>query len=152
MNFLIIKKENIHHQKTGFVALISVIIISFVLLSVATTLTFTGFFTRFDILDSEYKILGEDIALGCIESARLILSQDNDYTGDVSMPFDLVVSPNDFCKIINSETIVAHSEVNRTHTYYLVKLDDSLSKFPINNFTECIKIDLSNPNNPICQT
>lgn len=154
MNYPIIKKENNLLKNNGFIALISVVIISFVLLSVATTLTFTGFFTRFDILDSEFKKISENIADGCIESARLVLVQNPDIADsqpyDVSMPSSLIGSPNDFCKIIDKETIIAHSEVKNTQTYYLVKVDSSLPEFPIKKFIECANYTLSNPG--ICQS
>lgn len=153
MHYQFIKKINNYYKERGFIALISVVIISFVLLLVATSLTFTGFFTRFDLLDSEFKKRGEAIADACIESARLVLVQNPDIADfqpyDVSMPSDLIGSPNDFCKIVNYETVIAHSEVNNTQTYYLVKLNISDQEFPRKKFEECANYDLSDPY--ICQ-
>lgn len=147
---IIFNKKNNHLKNNGFIALISVIIISFVLLLVSTTLTLTGFSVRFDILNSEFKKVSENIADGCIESARLILAQNNDYTGDVYLPSDLINSSFYFCKIIDSETIIAHSKFNDAETYFLVKLDNSQPEFPIKNFTECANYDLLYPNT--CQS
>jgi hypothetical protein len=74
-------------NKTGFIALMSAIIISVVLLVLATTLSVAGFFSRFNVLDAQYKQQSSGLARGCIDAALLQLAQDpNNITiGDVSV-------------------------------------------------------------------
>ena len=124
-----------NYQK-GFVALFSVIIISFVLVLVATTLAFSGFFTRLNMLDSESKSRSESLADACIESARLEFALNN-FTAvkTINMPPELT-SPNDFCKIIDSTTIIAHSVVNNAYTYYKATVNRTISTIPIVSFEE----------------
>lgn len=55
-------------------ALMSVIIISVILLLIASTLSMTGFSGRLNILDSEYKERSLGLAEGCIDVALLKLA------------------------------------------------------------------------------
>lgn len=78
----------------GFIALMSVIIISAVLLLVVTTLSFTGFYSRFNMLDAELKARSAAAADACADTAILKLAQNLD-------PGDLVLSLNslDQCRV-----------------------------------------------------
>ena len=71
-----------HHSKQdrGFVALISVIIISAILLMLVFTLGVSSFFTRFSALDSEYKRESVALAEACQNVAVLRYSQ-SDFSG-----------------------------------------------------------------------
>lgn len=73
-----------YNQKNnkGFIALFSVILISFVLLLVTTTLSFAGFSGRFNILESEYKKRSRELAEACLATARLKLAENNFYSGN----------------------------------------------------------------------
>ncbi len=68
----------------GFIALISAILISTILLSVAATLDQGVFFARFDGLNSEYQEIAQQLARACINTAMLKIRDDYDYT----VPFD----------------------------------------------------------------
>lgn len=68
-------------SSSGFIALMSAIIISFVLLTVATTAGLTGYFERTNILDSELKDRSVSAADACADQAFLILANDPSYTG-----------------------------------------------------------------------
>jgi len=60
--------KNFNEEK-GFIALISVVILSFVLLAAVLSLSQVGITSRFFLLDLENKAISEQLALGCIQSA-----------------------------------------------------------------------------------
>ena len=64
---------------TGFIALMSAIIISVVLLLVVTNLGFTEFYNRSNILDSELKEKSFALAEACVDTAILKLANDSSY-------------------------------------------------------------------------
>jgi len=68
-----------YEKNSGFVALISVIIISAILLLIATSLSFSGFYARYNILDSEFKKRSSTIAEACVDVALLKLTTDTSY-------------------------------------------------------------------------
>lgn len=67
-----------HHR--GFVALMSVIIISAILLVLVFTLGTSAFFNRFDALDVESKRVSQGLAEACVNAALLKYVR-GDYTG-----------------------------------------------------------------------
>lgn len=68
------------NYKRGFIALFSVIIITSALLLMATTLSFSGFMGRFNILDSELKEKSNALAEACIDEAILRVYENINYT------------------------------------------------------------------------
>lgn len=87
------------NPQSGFIALISAIIISVVLLAIAATLSLSGFYTRFNILDSEYKKRSLGLAEACAETALLDLANNINYTlqaSDGSVPVG-----TDTCAIVS---------------------------------------------------
>ncbi|MFZ2621123.1 MAG: hypothetical protein WAX85_01335 [Minisyncoccia bacterium] len=86
-------------QKTeknkGFIALISVVFISTILLLVAVTLSLSGFYGRYNILDSELKDRSFALAEACADTALLKLANDSSYN-----PIDEIININiDSCLI-----------------------------------------------------
>ena len=71
-------------KNKGFVALMSAIIISILLLAVTFTLSFSGFFSRFNVLDTEFKKRSAAIAEACADTALLQLAQ----SATTTLPFD----------------------------------------------------------------
>jgi len=71
----------------GYVALISAIIISAVLILISVGASATGFFSRFNVLDGEYKERGNQLAEACVDSELLRLAQNSGdtTTGNVSV-------------------------------------------------------------------
>lgn len=65
----------------GFIALMSAIIISAILLIVATTGSLTGFYERSNILDSELKDRSATAADACADQALLFIANDPTYAG-----------------------------------------------------------------------
>jgi hypothetical protein len=124
-----IKKEK------GFIALFSVVIISFVLILVAVTLSFTGYFSRYDILDSENKKRSEALAEACLESARLAIAIDN-----YSFTKTEVSVGNEKCYYrISTDKIkiIALGVVNNTYTYYWVEINGDYSIKSFKEYSKC---------------
>lgn len=79
----------------GFIALMSAIIISVILLLMAISLSFTGFYSRANILDYELKEISSALAEACADTAILRLANNPNYTG----PERVTVSGSDTCDI-----------------------------------------------------
>lgn len=69
----------------GFIALMSVIIIAAILLTVVTTVSFSGYRSRFNIYSSELKNISASIAEACVNTAVLKLSEDWNYEGNETL-------------------------------------------------------------------
>lgn len=127
----------IKHEKSGFIALFSVIIISFVLLLSAVTLNITSFNGRFNILDSESKKASNALADACIEQARLVLSIDSTFIGE-----DDVSVGTGAChyEIFAEGKIISEAIKNDAHTYYWADVDIADLDMPLLDFKECIDL------------
>lgn len=71
-------------QYRGFIALMTAIIISVVLLTIVTTSSFTGFYGRFNVLDAELKSRSAAAADACADMALLKLAQNIEPSGVLS--------------------------------------------------------------------
>lgn len=111
----------------GFIALISAIIISTVLLSVAATLDQGVFFTRFDGLNGEYRTIARHLADSCVQAALLKLRDDYDYRitfdpaydatrGGVVVPLGTLYNRNVVCLLLSPTTTPAEFAHQRTFT------------------------------------
>jgi hypothetical protein len=100
----------------GFAALISVIIIALVLMLVTTSLSFSGYYTRFNTLDKEFKEISVALADSCVEVARLRLAKDPLYS-----PSNEAVSlGDDTCHIVSVASWVIHTEgKHKDHSTYI---------------------------------
>ncbi len=72
------KKNNTPQR--GFIALISAVIISAILLTLATGASSSAFFSRFSALNSEYKRVSLGLAESCVNSALLQIAQNYNTT------------------------------------------------------------------------
>jgi hypothetical protein len=106
---------DISNKKRGFVALISVIIISAILLLVATSLSFSGFFGRFNILESEFKERSSALADACVDSVLLSLAQNPSY--NPTLPLTVPVSGNDNCTVVYIATPGSTKVIKTKGTY-----------------------------------
>lgn len=70
------------YYKNGYIALISVILISVSLLILVVAVSFEGFFSRFTVLESEQKEMSAYLAESCVNTAVLKITQDVEYDGD----------------------------------------------------------------------
>ena len=77
-------RYEIRNKNNGFIALISVIVVSAILLLIAVTLSFSQFYDRYNILESEYKERSASLAEACVDSALLELANNINYLGDAT--------------------------------------------------------------------
>ncbi|MDP2788456.1 MAG: hypothetical protein Q8O46_00180 [bacterium] len=125
------------NKKKGFVALLSVIIISFILLSAAVTLNFSGFSGRFNILDSEFKERSNALANACVEHARLVLATDSSFIGTGQANVG-----NEVCdyEILSGGKIKAWATANNAYTYYQAKVNLLAPNNSLTSFEECTEL------------
>jgi hypothetical protein len=113
------KKSN-----SGFIALMSAVIISVLLLLMAANLGTNGFYNRFNILDSELKERSSALAEACADTALLKLANDSTYVG----PETVIVSGTDTCTIdtttpINPRVFNVHANYNNSYTNLQITID-----------------------------
>jgi hypothetical protein len=132
------------NKKSGFIALFSMIIISFILLIVAIDLNYSNLLIHFNISDSESKKISESLALSCLESARLSLAFDKNLSGD---NFSMNIEGN-LCYYSISNTpifyikeIIAHSSYKKARTYYQINVDINTPGISIISFVETPNIN-----------
>ena len=69
---------NTHSSQRGFIALISAVVISAILLILMTSVGASGFYARFDSLGSEAKVASRALADSCINVVLLALATSTD--------------------------------------------------------------------------
>ncbi len=69
-----------NEKQNGFVALVSAIVISALLIIIAASLGYTNFFTRFNILDGENKETSLGLAEACAEIARVEIANSSGFS------------------------------------------------------------------------
>ena len=73
-------------KNNGFVALMSSIIISVILLLLIATTSLTGFYGRTNVSEYEFKEKSAALAEACVNYAILQLTIDGSYAGNESIP------------------------------------------------------------------
>jgi hypothetical protein len=73
--------NNISAKPKGFIALMSAIVISAILIVATVTGSLTGFYTRFNVLDSEFKNRSTALAEACADVLLYKLGNDSGYNG-----------------------------------------------------------------------
>lgn len=91
----------------GFIALVSVILISLILTVVVFTVSFGGFSSRFNILDSEFKETSFFAARSCRDIALLKLSINDSYLPVGGGDDVLLSDPDDVlrCRIVSISVV-----------------------------------------------
>ena len=113
----------------GYFALMAAIVISALLLALTFTVSFSGFFSRFNVLASESKEHSMALAEGCVDHAMLALSINPDYspTNEVVKvgPEECVVESVEGTGL--NKTIKITGEFGQSHTNLVVDVtvDDS---------------------------
>lgn len=69
-----------NNKQSGYIALMSAIVISALLMLLAVTVSITGFLSRSNELDAEYKQRSLSLAQGCVQVALLHLAEDPNNT------------------------------------------------------------------------
>jgi len=118
-------------EESGFIALISAIIISALLLTLAVTIGLTGIFGRFNILDSESKERSLALAEACADTVILKLSVDQDYVLTAA-DHNITVIGSDTCNIVSISpvpprsfpiTIQTQGVINKSYSNLIVVID-----------------------------
>lgn len=95
-------KRTNNNNEQGFVALITSIVLSCILITAAVTLNMSGFFTRSALLDSEYKERSSALSEACADTARLRIAADPTYQVASTTPQQLTIG-TDTCWIHSVE-------------------------------------------------
>ncbi|OGE80054.1 MAG: hypothetical protein A2826_01040 [Candidatus Doudnabacteria bacterium RIFCSPHIGHO2_01_FULL_43_23] len=132
----------------GYIALISVVLISAVLLIFAFSVGFSNFLARFNILDSEYKKVSLGLAEACGELAVLSLSTDDLYPGDQEVVIEDFDDPAEdyICYIfpitINGTNFSIHTESVYHHAESNLLIEAATSNLDIDTWEEVDKYPL----------
>lgn len=76
------------NKHDGFIALMTAIILSVILITIAVSLNQTGFFARSAVLDAEYKERSAALAEACYSKTLLALAGNPAYAGNETMAID----------------------------------------------------------------
>ena len=100
----------------------------------AVTLNFSSFFTRFNILDSEFKTKSELLAMTCLDEARLLLANDLNFfgSGDVYLNGETC-----HYKISSGGQITVNAVYKNANTFYWARVYLGDLNIPITAFKEC---------------
>ena len=111
-------------NQSGFIALISVIIITAILLVIITTASMSGFFSRFNTADSEFKAQSSALAEACVQKALLKLIVNESYAGNESIP---IANTTCFIRAVvsngNEKTIETQGVAGTAYTNLRVIID-----------------------------
>jgi hypothetical protein len=105
----------------GFIALMSAIIISAVLLVTVITGGMTGLFERTNILDAELKDRSSAAADACADQAFLAITNDSGYTGTLTT----VLNPLDSCRAVISGSSLKSIRIQATSSSAITNLQIS---------------------------
>ena len=95
-------QQFLKNNQAGYIALISAIIISIILVGMTFTVSRAGYFSRFGSLDAENKRISKGLAESCVNEALLRIAQNAGYTvsgSGESFTVDGSVTPPLVCKI-----------------------------------------------------
>ncbi len=127
-------------KNRGFIALFTVIIISFVLLMMTLTLNSASLFGRFNILETEFKEQTSKLADACIEVARLARATGN-YEIGVRKKVIINLDTGLGCeyKFISSSNVKICSHLKNikgAQTFYDIFFSTGDPALPLNGFSE----------------
>jgi hypothetical protein len=113
------------HNSRGFIALISIIIISVMLLATTLSLAQFGIASRYFILDLENKRVSEKLAEACVQVARINVY--NDFSYSVLRPGTKTNIGGKECVIasVSSGTIEAQATSSNSITNLRVKVNSN---------------------------
>lgn len=119
-------------NEDGFIALISILILSFVLLVAVLSLAQFGITSRLFLLDLENKSASEQLAAGCVQVAIIATVNDPLYTLTTPVPITIDEENERGCVLVsvtpnrpttNISTIQASSTVSGATTNFEVEWD-----------------------------
>lgn len=116
-------KKRFKNKNAGFIALFSGVIISIILLMIATNLSFTGFYKRYNVLDGEFKEKSAALAEACVNVAMLNLATSN--SGPVEETIDGYTCTG---SIAGGNTITIDADYKNYWTHLKIEVDpDNIS-------------------------
>jgi hypothetical protein len=125
------------NPQKGFIALFTVMIVSFTLLLLAITINFSSITSRVNIYGSENKTRSAEIAYACIEQARLAFITENYSFGTLVAVEDIAGSDDSCNYIIAAPNIIrTHACVNNSETFYETTFDETESSLHLQSFKE----------------
>ncbi len=135
------------NTQSGFVALISSIIIASLLIAITLALNLSGFFGRFNILDSQLKEISLSLAEACADMAILKLQNDSSYSPPAP-PGEVVAVGSDQCNIwsvsptgswpktIKVQGKYPPSGSKSAYTNLQITVSEPISEVVVNSWTE----------------
>ncbi len=123
----------------GYIALTSVIIVSLLLLTVITALSSVNYFSRYNILENEYKDRSFALAEGCVDYAIGRLAGNSNYIGNETVNIGVgtcqvaSVSSGAFPKTISTVGIFPPTAAKKSYTKLQAVVSSS---FAISSFIE----------------
>jgi len=136
------------NKNSGFIALISVIVITLVLLVTTASLATKGFLDRFNILEGEAKETSAGLSAACVEAARVSVAAKGDsYTPnnqELCLEWPCLGEDDDKKCFVESvtpssagkRTITAKSVYKGATTKYEVVVNIDLPEIPIVSWKE----------------
>jgi len=111
------------NHESGFIAIISVVIIAALLMAISFTLSSNGFFARANVTDTESKEHSVALAEACVENARIKIAADPAYAGNETLTIG-----TDQCTITSvtgssPKVIIATATFQSAVTNLQVKID-----------------------------
>lgn len=114
--------SSINKKQDGFILLISSVVIAAVLTAVIFSVSFGGFFTRFNLLDSESKEKSLVLAEACGQIAVLKRIQNSSYVGN-----ETLIIGNDTCQVLALESsgseIIIKTKADVSHAVSNVQIN-----------------------------
>jgi hypothetical protein len=130
------------NNESGFIALISAIVISLILVTITVILNLTGFFGRYNIVDSEFKQISTGLAEACVDTAILEVTKGNTPAANTVIPVGAnnctIVSVNTFTRTIQTKAIYQKSHTNLKISYSPTFAITSWQECPTDNPASCI--------------
>jgi hypothetical protein len=127
--------KNFQPHNKGFVALLSVIIISSLLLALLFVTNLSSFYARFDALDVENKKVSRSLVESCANAALLNIAQNYNYLGNETVSVE-----GNVCSI---DPIIYSSEDTQTHRKTATIKTHATVRNTLSNFT--VVASVANP-------
>jgi hypothetical protein len=127
-------------KQGGYIALTSVIIISLLLITIITALSSVNYFSRYNILENEFKERSLGLAEACVDYAFAKLAANSSYTGN-----ETVAIGTDTCKVVQvaSNGILTQGIFQKSYTNLCVSYTsgtlaiNSWKEMPVSNLASC---------------
>ncbi len=132
------------NHKSGFIALVTTIILTLVILTLVIAVGFSSFFGRANILGSEVNERSTNLAEACVETAILKIFQDEDYGGRETIK---VGSASCYiCQTANVGSnirVLVQASSSDAFTNLRVDIDPTNDTDPVDSWTEIASTTIS---------